>query len=118
MAEWSGVVNAVTAKYLKGAVDTTIRNRKLLAMLQSKGRIKYNESGEHLEWNVKHSEPPVETHTDGAVVDYSRHDLWRRLSVDWRGYKATDMYTDKERQMAKGPEALVKRYQDIVPNLY
>lgn len=117
MAEWSGVVNATAKKYLQGAVDGTIRDRLLLTLLRNRGRITFNHNGYDCNWNVQFDEQPIEPYTDGGVIDFSRHDLYRQLNIDWRGYKGSDRMTEKERLMNRGNVAIINRYSRIIPTL-
>lgn len=117
MSEWIGVIQSTAPKYMKGAQDLTMRNRLLLAMLQKKGRIKLNQNSHLNYWDVEFAQPPIESRADGGVLNFSRHDLLRQLSNNWRGYYGTDMMTRKEMLMNKGAEAIVKRYDRIMPAL-
>ena len=109
--EWIGIVNSTRPKYMKGASDLTIRKRLLLAMLQKRGRIETNHSGTEVRWQVEYSQPPVQTHADGGVVDFSNHDAFKQLAIDWRGYYATDTMSRKQQEMNKGDEALINLFQ-------
>lgn len=115
--EWVGILDTLAPKYLKGASDLTIRKRLALAMLERRGRITYNHTGYNLIWTVQHMEPPVESYADGGQIDFTRHDLWKRAEIDWRGYRATDMMTEKEKDMLGDDVAIVNRYTQILPNL-
>lgn len=115
--EWAGVINATAPNIMKGAEDLTLRKRLLLAMLKKRGRIEFNQEGYDCQWNVEFSQPPVEAYADGGMINFSRHDTLRRLTIDWRGYKAADTMTAKEKEMNKGTVALVKRYDRILPTL-
>jgi hypothetical protein len=117
MAEWQGIVTATAQKYLQGAADETIRKRLLLSLLKSRGRIKFNEKGTQCAWDVQFSEQPIEAYGDMGQLVFDRHDLLRQLSINWRGYKATDMMSEKERLMNDGDVAIVNRYSQIVPTL-
>lgn len=108
--EFIGVINATMPKYLKGASDLTIRSRLLLAMLRRKGRFLYNRSGDQCTWQVEFSQPDVESYGDGGTMDFSNHDAFRQLSIDWRGYKATDSISKKQAMMNSGTEALIKLF--------
>lgn len=119
MAEWSGVVNTRTRDYVKGEQDNTIRNRKALAMLEEKGRLVFNAmhgDGDH-QWQVEYKNSPVEAYGDAGTISYVRHDRWKKLVVNTRGYRATDMMTIKEKLTMGGPNQLIDRYAKIVPNL-
>jgi len=116
MAEWSEVVNTTTAKYLKGAADTTIRNRVIFAMLNRRKRILYNESGTSLTWQVKFGMPDVQTY-EGGAIDFQPTDKHRQCSLTWKGYTVPDMMHEKERLMNRGPQALIDRYAKIFPDM-
>ena len=115
--EWIGVIHTTAPKYLSGAADNTIRKRLILSLLKQKGRIKFNENSYQCNWDVEFKEQPVEAYGDGGTLNFSRHDLYRQLNVDWRGYKATDLMTEKERLMNDGALAIVRRYDKIMPKL-
>ena len=117
MPEWIGVINTTAPKFLKGAADATIRERLLLAMMKKRGRFTMNASSQTLTWDVEFAQPPVEAFADAGTLNFSRHDLYRQATLDWRGYKATDMMTRKEYGMNDGDVAIVKRYDRIFPNL-
>ena len=110
--EWIGIIETTRHKYLKGASDLTIRKRLLLAMLQRRGRITYNNSGDECRWDVEFSEPPVTAHGDGGVIDFSNHDAYRQIGIDWRGYVATDTMSKKQKQMNRGDEAIVQVFEN------
>lgn len=115
--EWIGLVSSTRARYMKGASDMTMRKRLLLAFLQKRGRIAYNASGTELVWQLMFSQPPVSQNGDGAVIDFSNHRAYRQVSIDWRGYVATDTLTQKQNAMNKGEEQLVNLFQSKTNNL-
>jgi hypothetical protein len=114
--EWSEVVNTTTAEYLKGAADTTIRDRVVFAMLNRRKRIQYGQSGTELRWQVKFAMPDVETYTGGAI-DFQPTDKHRQLLIDWKGYVVPDVMHEKERLMNRGNQALIDRYARIFPDM-
>lgn len=109
--EWVGIANSTRPKYMKGASDLTIRRRYLLARYRQLGRLLYNQSGEECRWQVEYSQPPVESYSDGGLVDFSNHDAFRTLTLDWRGYVATDTLSKKQRAMNDGEESLINLFQ-------
>ena len=109
--EWVGIANTTRPKYMKGASDLTLRSRYLLARYRQKGRILYNQSGDECQWQLEYSQPPVESYSDGGVVDFSNHDAFRKVRIDWRGYVATDTLTKKQNAMNSGQEALINLFQ-------
>lgn len=115
--EWIGVIATTAPRYLKGAEDLTMRKRLILARIKNAGRISLNEYGESLTWDVEFKHPTVTPVADGAMLDYARINVYRQLSISWRGYYASDLMTEKEEAMNKGPAAIVRRYDRIKDNL-
>lgn len=109
--EFIGVIHATRPRYMKGASDMTLRRRLFLAKLKSKGRVTYNWSGDECKWQLEFSQPPVNLHGDGAMLDFGNHDAFRQLTRGWGGYSASDSITMKQREMNKGAEALINLYQ-------
>jgi len=116
---WIGTVTAAAPRYFKGAMDATIRKRLILAMLQRRGKIVMNYRGSHeSKFDVDYKEPPVEQFGDGGQVTYERNDYLKQGTIDWRGYKASDEMTIKEREETRGGDyVLVDRYKRIFPKL-
>ncbi len=54
MPEWSRVVNTTIRKYVRGEEVAVLRNRKLTALLLDRCRVKFNGSGEQLDWKVRY----------------------------------------------------------------
>ena len=115
--DWIGIIETTKPDYMKGASDKTIRSRLLLSMLQKRGRMKMGCSGNECRWQVKFSQPAVSSTDGGGVVDFSNHDAYRQLGIDWRGYIATDTMTNKQRLMNRGDQALVKVFEGKSNNL-
>lgn len=109
--EWIGIAHTTKPQYMKGASDQTIRSRLLLSLLRSKGRLEFNQSGDECKWQVEFSQPSVETYGDGGVINFANHDAFRQITVDWRGYIATDSLSQKQKEMNKGDNALINLFQ-------
>ena len=117
MAESMAVVNSTAKKYFAGAADSTIRKRLFLSLLAKHGRLTFGQSGYDSTWNVEYSQPPVQSHGASGEYEFSEHDLYRQLNLDWRGYVATDKMDYKNYLMNMGPTQIVDRYATILPNL-
>lgn len=118
MAEWSGIVNTTTKKFLREVEDNIMRNRKLLALMRQKGRVKMNAGGgTEDEWRVRYKRHNMQGMADADTLTFPRADLHKTASLDWRGYASTDSMTVKERLINSGVEAIVNRYADITKTL-
>jgi hypothetical protein len=99
-------------KFFKTVSDLTFRRRLWLKMLQMHGRIQYNADSFACVWNVEKSQPEVSQAPDGGDLDFQEHDAEDQLTIPVRGYRATDMLTEKKREMNKGPTAITNYYKE------
>ncbi|NJL70213.1 MAG: phage major capsid protein [Candidatus Competibacteraceae bacterium] len=114
MAEWPGLINTTIRQYLREVERNIMRNRKLFGMLKAKGRFKFNQGGgDKVEWRVQYKRHTMQGHADSDTLSFPRNDLFKRASLDWRGYASTDSMTKKEGLMNKGKEAIINRYAEI-----
>lgn len=117
MAEWTRIVNTTIHKFLRETEIGVVRNRKLLAMLQSKGRITFGHSGDLLDWKIRYKRNPMQGYADMDTLNFSRKNRWQTAQLDWRGYAATDMMTKREKLINSSTEAIVKVWSEIASNL-
>jgi len=118
MSEGIIAVQATAPRYLKGAVDNTIRNRLWLAMLKKHNRIKTGDHGAvSLTWDVEFSEPEIRQNGDAGQQVFTEHDAYRQLTIDVRGYVGTDRLTLKKKLMNDSPLAIVNLYDRKLPKL-
>ena len=114
---WVGVVNTTRPKYMKGYEDMTLRSRLWLAMLKRRGRIEYNQSGDHCVIQLKYSKPASSQYADGTALDFTNHQAFRRVKLDWRGHVNTDTLTMMQYAMNNGENQLINLYQDKINNI-
>ncbi len=115
--DWSRLVNTTINKYVRDVEVNILRNRKLLALMQQKGRIVYGLSGLLRDWKVRYKRAPMAGYADSDTLTFARRDRWKTAQLDWRGYAATDAMTKLERLKNKSTEAIVKIYSEIGANL-
>lgn len=116
-AHWSRVVNSTIKNYVREREINTLRNRKLTALLQSRGRITFNWSGRSMDWKVKYKRVKPTTFGDGDILQFARKDRYKTAELDWRGYSSTDSMTKSEYLMNRGTEAIIKTYSEIANDL-
>lgn len=117
MPDWSRIVNTTIHKYIRQEEPNILRNRKLLALMQDKGRITFGHSGDLMDWKVKYKRAPMQGYADSDTLTFSRRDRWKTAQLEWRGYAATDSMTKLERLKNKSTEAIIKVYEQIAPAL-
>ena len=114
---WVGIVMDTAPVYMREVSDQTIRQRFLLAKLQKAGRIVLNMDGFELNWNVRYRRHPVIPYGDDGTLDYSRQNLMKQATLDWRGYKTTDKITYMEQLQTKGSSVIVNRAAEMISNM-
>jgi hypothetical protein len=117
MAEWSRIVNSTIHQFIREVEGNIVRNRKLLAMMKSRGRISFGHSGDLMDWKVRYKRAPMQGYADSDTLTFARRERLKTAQLDWRGYAATDSMTKKERLMNSNMEAIVKLYSEIASNL-
>lgn len=81
-------IAATAPKYLKGAVDQTLRRHFLLSFLIKSGRVMRNASGTTLNWTVTYKQPPVRT-SSGQKPTFSNLDNKLSASIGWAQIEST-----------------------------
>lgn len=114
---WIGIVMDTAPVYMREVSDQTIRQRFLLAKLQKAGRIVLNMDGYELNWNVKYRRHPVIPYADDGNLDYTRQNLMKQATLDWRGMKTTDKITYMETLQTKGQSMIVNRAAEMITNM-
>mgnify|MGYP001606044922 FL=1 len=117
MADWSRIVNTTIREYVRGETVNVLRNRKVTAMLKSKGRISLNHSGDGIDWKIRYKRAPLIGYADTDTLTFSRRDRWKTAFLDWRGYAIVDSMTKQEKLKNKSTEAIVKIYDSLTRNL-
>jgi hypothetical protein len=112
-ADWSRVVNTTTKRFIKGETVNILRNRKLSALLKSKGRISFNWAGTKSQWQIRYRRAPMQGYADAEVLTFPRRDRWKQAEIDWRSYASTDSMTKGERLQNKSVAQLVSIYDTI-----
>ncbi len=111
--EWSRIVNTTINDYMKEREINILRNRKILALLKSRGRISMGHSGLLMDWKVTYKRAPIQGYADQDTLTFSRRDRWKTAQLDYRGYAATDSMTKLERLKNANAQAIVKVYSEI-----
>ena len=117
MSEHMTVVKQTAATYVKGHEDLTRRGRLIMALLNDEGRIKTKETGFSWTYNLKVRERGLRPLASGTRPEFVAHDSDEQLTFDSRGYYKSDFVSDKDKSMNSGPQAIVDRYNDILPDL-
>jgi hypothetical protein len=114
---WLREINTTITNYIREQEVNVMRERKLLAMLKSAGRISFNWSGLSMTWRVRYRRAPMAGYSDSQVLVFAPRDKWRTATLDWRAYQSTDQITKGERLRNKGKEAIINVFNEMTTTL-
>jgi hypothetical protein len=105
------------AKHIREVEESMLRNYQLGALLESAGRVNYNNSGEGFDWPVQYRLHKVEGNTGETQRNFARRNLWKTANLEYRGYQVTDTMYYREFRSNRGPEGIVKVFDNFVERL-
>ena len=105
------------AKHIREVEESMLRNYQMGALLEAAGRVNYNNSGEGFDWPVQFRLHKVEGNTGETQRNFARRNLWKTANVEYRGYQATDSMYYREFRSNRGPEGVVKVFENFVDRL-
>ncbi len=117
MSDWSRVVNTTIKNYIKGEEVNVLRNRKLPAMMKSKGRITFNHDGRSDVWRVRFRRGTMQGFAISDTLTFPQVDRWKTAELPWRGYAMGEAMTKLERLMNKGMSAIIKVYDELAKTM-
>lgn len=111
--EWARIANTTLSEYIDGETNLLMRQRKVFAMLQKKGRIKYGQSGDGFVWTPRVKRATVQVNNLEQTLQFSRVNRWKNAFLDMAGYAVTDAVTKRERLKNKSGQAIIKIFSGI-----
>ena len=105
------------ANHIREVEESMLRNYQMGALLEAGGRVNYNNSGEGFDWPVQYRLHKVEGNTGETQRNFARRNLWNTASLEFRGYQTTDSMYYREFRSNKGPEGVVKVFDNFVERL-
>jgi len=104
-------------KYIRKVTEEIMRKRVLLAMLQSKGRVTFNNTGLKVDWKVRHKRTPITPFEDGGSIVFTRQNKHKTAQLPYRSYNVSEQMYKADKLMNSGKEAIVKKYSDMTKSL-
>lgn len=105
------------AHHIREVEQAFLRNYQIGAILESNGRVNYNNSGEGFDWPVQYRIHNVEGNTGQTPRNFARRNLWKTAYLEFRGYQATDAMYYREFLSNRGPEGIVKVYDQFTERI-
>ena len=105
------------AAYLKGVWDNVVSNNPAWALLNAKGNIEFDQSGNTVDWNVEVGEHSGAARTIGAARSFADKNHWIAPSLAPVVRDFTDRLTWEEGRMNRGEEARVKLEKNMLKRM-
>ncbi|MAH44510.1 hypothetical protein CMI37_01700 [Candidatus Pacearchaeota archaeon] len=105
------------AKHIREVEEVMLRNFQMGALLEAAGRVNYNNSGEGFDWPVQYRLHRIEGNTGETARNFARRNLWKTASLEYRGYQVADTMYYREFRSNRGPEGIVKVFDNFVERL-
>jgi hypothetical protein len=105
------------AKHIREVEESMLRNFQMGALLEAAGRVNYNNSGEGFDWPVQYRLHKIEGNTGETARNFARRNLWKTASLEYRGYQVADTMYYREFRSNRGPEGIVKVFDNFVERL-
>ena len=105
------------AKHIRDVEEVMLRNYQLGALLESAGRVNFNNSGEGFDWPVQYRLHKVEGNTGETQRNFARRNLWKTASLHYRGYQVNDSMYYREFRSNRGEEGVIKVFENFVERL-
>lgn len=102
------VMNTTISNYIKGREkDNIIRKRKMLALLESRKRIKFGEGGNNLVWRAKSKRASLKTLGESGPLDFETVDRHDTATLPWIVYAVDDSLSKHNKLKNKGAQAII-----------
>lgn len=105
--DWARSIGTTLTLHLKEEEQTTFRRYKVFAALQANGNVAMNQGGRGFDWQVRYRNVPVSTYTGESPRVFSRHALWQRANLPYRGYSVQDQISKREMLENRGQAQLI-----------
>ncbi len=94
-------------KTLREAEVACFRHFPVGDELMRRGRVKYNQGGEGLQWPVRYKLHPTRGNDGTTPLTFEEHDQWLTASLQYRGLQCTDKITEKEMLVNRDSETRI-----------
>lgn len=116
-SDWAGIAATTLPKHIREVEDAWMRNHRFLGLIQSRGRVSYNNGGRGFDWPVRYMTGEVEGYTGTNPRNFAAKNRHMVANLHYRGYIASAFVNDHDLEANKGEEAIVKVYDNMVSHL-
>jgi len=93
--------------YLREEEVASLRRYMVLAAIEQRGNVRMNMAGRGVDWEVSYRLHKPTGNNGETPRSFSRQNLWKNATLDYRGYQATDVLYRKEMLENRGTSALI-----------
>lgn len=97
--------------------DNCTRNYMMMAILNARGAVKYNDFGLGINWKVKYRNHRAQGTNGENPRNYQQINPYQTAYLDWRGYEVTDTISKQEVRQNKDQAAIIRVFDDFEANL-
>lgn len=115
--DWARAANTTLIHTFKDVPKLMLRASAVLAMIEHHGNTETNVSGRGWQREVQYRLHNMRTNVGNAPVDFAPTNLWRRISLEERGYTITDSITKVDELTNRGEDAIVPLVKGMVKRL-
>jgi hypothetical protein len=114
---WARSASTTLAQHIRELEEEMLRNYQMGALIEANGRVLYNQAGEGFDWPVQFRLHNVEGNTGETARNFARTNLFKKASLEYRGYQATDAISRREFLANRGESAIVKLFDNFVERI-
>lgn len=105
--DWARSIATTIINYLREEEVASLRKYKFFAALEGSGQIRTNVSGRGFQWEIQYRNHSPSGNNGETPRSFSRENLWKNASLEFRGAQVTDAVYKKEMLENRSTQALV-----------
>lgn len=106
-------IQATAPKYLKGAINLTLRKRFFLSYLMKAGRVTYKETSHQVTWRVKYRKPITRTANSNPDA-FTSIDTYKTLTLGQAHLKSTNTLDHLTLLTNSGEQQIINLSEDLI----
>lgn len=115
--DWARAANTTLVKYFTDVEQTVLRNFAMGALLESQGRVTYNNAGRGWMWPIQYRLHDMTGNSGETPRNFTRTNLWKWANLEARGYQITDAITYKEYLDNKSEQGIIKVFDGLTERM-
>lgn len=117
MSQWAERVATTITKHFRGAEPAIMRNRPFSAMVYTKGRVLYNQSGKDFDWRVEYKRRTGQPIADMQEASFARQQRHLVATLGYKSYILSDVMSKMDMLANRGQEAIASMLGNNVKSI-